>query len=70
MFVTAPFNIYTTPQQIPDLFLLHSVTGRHLSSINELDGCIVRNAHNAVFGSKRSAIDLCTSCLLHAFYNA
>ena len=37
----------------------------------ELDDCVVWNAHNMVFGSKRSAIrNLCTSCLLPAFDDA
>jgi len=35
---------------------------------SELDGCIVWNAHNTVFGSKRSAT--CAQALLSAFYEA
>ena len=54
---------YTRPQHIPRYaYALHM--RRPVKTQIKLDGCIVWNAHNIVFGLKRSAVHkLFTSCI-------
>jgi len=56
---------YLTSSNEPELNQSEQAA-KHLHA--ELDGCIVSNAHNTVFGSKRSAICMTVELLYNVFF--